>query len=148
MKISTLLISFLLTATVASAGGSEEILGTWTTDGAKSQVEIYRCGEKICGKIVSLREPRYTDIKDGPVGALKTDSNNPDQALRQRPIVGLQIMEGFSPTGADSWGNGTIYDPENGKRYQCKVKLVNSSRLDVRGFIGISLLGRTTVWSR
>ena len=148
MRIVALLISFILAASTASANSNETILGAWTTAEAKSQVEIYRCGEKICGKIVSLKEPRYTDSKDGPIGALKLDSNNPDQTLRQRPIAGLQIMDGFTPDGNGGWENGTIYDPENGKRYRCKMRLASSNRLEVRGFIGISLLGRTTVWTR
>lgn len=148
MKIGIAVLMLLLTTATAFADTTEALLGAWTTEGGKSQVEIFRCSEKICGKIISLREPRYADSKEGPPGALKVDSSNPDKALRQRPIVGLRIMEGFTATGAGSLGNGTIYDPENGKRYKCTIRLAGSNRLEVRGYIGISLLGRTTVWTR
>ena len=148
MRIITVCIILMIMAWGAVANGQEAFLGTWTTEDAKSKVDIFKCVDKFCGKIISLKEPLYADSKEGTVGMPKHDHNNPDQTLKQRPIVGLQIMEGFSATGADSWGNGTIYDPDNGKTYQCKAKLVNSNRLDVRGFIGISLLGRTTTWTR
>jgi uncharacterized protein (DUF2147 family) len=148
MKITMLCFCCLAIATAACANGNEAFTGTWITEDAKSNVEIFKCGEKYCGKIISLKEPLYTDGKEGPVGTTKHDRNNPDQAMKQRPIIGLQIMEGFTGTGEDSWGNGTIYDPDNGKSYQCKIKLVNNKRLDVRGFIGFSLLGRTTTWTR
>lgn len=138
----------MVMAVTAYGNGNEAFTGTWTTEDAKSKVEIFRCGEKYCGKIISLKDPLYTDSKEGTPGMPKLDRNNPDQALKLHPIVGLQIMDGFTSTGTDSWGNGTIYDPDNGKSYQCKIKLVNNSRLDVRGFIGFSLLGRTTTWTR
>lgn len=146
--IATMVTCLMLTGTTVFAAGAAGILGTWTTEGAKSQVEIFSCGEKICAKIVSLKEPLYLDAKDGPVGTVKTDRNNHDQAKQKKTILGLQIMEGFTPTGEGTWGNGTIYDPENGKTYQCKATLDGPNRLKVRGFIGIAMIGRTTVWTR
>ena len=146
--IANMVACLVLTGTTVLAAGTESILGTWTTEGAKSQIEIFKCAEKICAKIVSLKEPVYLDAKDGPVGTTKTDRQNPDPAKQGKPILGLQIMEGFTPTGERTWGNGTIYDPENGKTYRCKTALDGANRLKVRGFIGIALIGRTTVWTR
>ncbi len=146
--IIALVTCFTLTAATICFAAQDSLLGVWTTEEAKSKVEIFNCEKKICAKIISLKEPLYVDAKDGPVGTAKTDRNNADSARQKTPIIGLQIMAGFTPNGESSWGNGTIYDPENGKTYQCKLKLDGPNRLNVRGFIGISLLGRTTVWTR
>ena len=129
--------------------GANPVLGKWRTDGGKSMVEITASSDGgLCGRIVWLQEPLYTDPKQGPVGAAKVDRNNPDAALKSKPILGLRILEGFTATAEGLWEKGTIYDPENGKTYKCRMKLTAPDRLEVRGFIGISLIGRTTVWTR
>ncbi len=150
MKVKMILLGLavFVTTGVGYSAVSEPVLGIWKTEAEKSHVEIFKSGGKLCGKIVWLKEPAYTDSKEGPVGAAKTDTNNPDPARRARPIVGLQIMEGFSAAEGDRWENGTIYDPESGKTYRCKMKLTAPGRLEVRGFVGVSLFGRTTVWTR
>jgi len=68
MKVWSLLATVMLTATTAISAGPSDILGSWKTDGDDSRLELFRCGEKICGKIVWLKEPNYIDSKDGPVG--------------------------------------------------------------------------------
>ena len=148
MKISTFMATVLLTATTAFGAGQGNILGSWKTDGGKSELEFFSCGEKICGKIVWLKEPNYTNSKDGPVGTPKVDRKNPDPALRNRPILGLQVMEGLTATGDNRWGNGSCYDPESGNTYRCKMRLMSPDRLKMRGYIGISLIGRTYVLTR
>ena len=131
----------------AANAGAASLQGLWKTDGGKSLVEIYPCGETLCGKITWLKETAYpTD--DAMAGKIKVDREKHDSALRGRPIVGLQIMRGFRATGEQTWGDGTIYDPENGKTYKCKLTLTAPDRLEVRGYIGVSLFGRTTVWDR
>jgi len=67
--------------------------------------------------------------------------------LRNRPIIGLKILSGFEKEGDNKYVDGTIYDPKNGKTYSCKMTYKGKT-LDIRGYIGISLLGRTTVWER
>ncbi len=81
-------------------------------------------------------------------GQPQVDRNNPDPDLRTRPALGLQLLEGFGYSGGNVWKGGTIYDPGNGKLYKCKMTLTDPKRLEVRGFIGISWLGRTEVWTR
>lgn len=81
-------------------------------------------------------------------GKPKNDRGNPDPNLRDRPIVGLQFMRDFVYAGDKTWVDGKIYDPESGKTYKCKMTLVDDKHLEVRGFVGISLLGRTVVWTR
>jgi len=150
MKMITTALAFCtaLASITTFASEPDEILGIWTTEGAKSQVEVFKCGQQLCAKVVSLKDAVYTDPEEGPLGQPKTDIHNPDPAKRKQPLLGLQIMEGLTPDGEGTWANGTIYDPENGKIYNSKVSLDGSGRLNVRGFIGISLIGRTTLWIR
>lgn len=146
MITTALVIYAALGSSPIFASDPDEILGIWTTEGAKSQIEIFKCGQELCAKVVSLKDAVYTDPAEGPLGQPKTDIRNPDPSKRKQPLLGLQIMEGLTPDGDGTWANGTIYDPENGKTYKSKVSLDGSNRLNVRGFIGISLIGRTTVW--
>jgi uncharacterized protein (DUF2147 family) len=148
MKIWTFFAAVQLMATTSFGAGPSDVLGSWKTDGGDSRLELFRCGEKICGKIVWLKVPNYIDPLDGPVGETKVDRKNPDPALRARPILGLQIMNGLTDKGDNRWGNGTCYNPETGKSYKCKMHLVSPDRLEVRGFIGFSLIGRTLVLTR
>jgi uncharacterized protein (DUF2147 family) len=113
-------------------------------------VEIYKSGDSYDGKIIWLEEPLYVEADEGETaGTPKEDHNNPDPALQSRPIIGLVLMEGFVFNGKDTWHKGTIYDPDNGKTYKSVARLSDDgSTLKVRGFIGFSLLGRTTEWTR
>ncbi|MBT1074704.1 DUF2147 domain-containing protein [Geobacter grbiciae] len=148
MKVWTFFATVLLTATTAFGAGPGSVLGLWKTEGGDPQLELFRCGEKICGKIVWLMVPNYIDSKDGPVGKTKVDRKNPDPALRNRPILGLQVMKGLTAKGDKRWENGTCYDPETGKSYKCKMRLASPDRLELRGYIGISLFGRNFVLTR
>ena len=116
--------------------------------GGDSVVEIFRCGKKICGKIVWLKEPNYIDSKDGPVGKTKVDRQNPDSALRTRPILGLHVITGLTANGDNHWDNGTCYDPEAGKSYSCKMHLAAPDQLELRGYIWLPLFGRNFVLTR
>lgn len=148
MKISVWFTLLLLTATTAFGAGSTSILGIWKTEMDESKVEIFRCGEKFCGKIVWLKNPNYTDSKDGEIGTPVIDRHNSESALRKRPVLGLRIMEGFTEQSASYWGNGTCYDPKSGNTYRGKIHLAAPDRLELRGYIGIPLFGRTSVWTR
>ncbi|MDD2271588.1 MAG: DUF2147 domain-containing protein [Desulfuromonadaceae bacterium] len=148
MKILIVATIVLLMATTTFSAGPGDILGSWKTDGGDSWLALFECGDKICATIVWLKEPNYISSKDGPVGETKVDRENPDPALRNRPILGLQVMNGFTAKGNNQWENGTCYNPESGKRYRCKMHLVSPHRLELRGYVGISLFGRTTVLTR
>ena len=138
----TLGIVFALAFLAAPVWAGAGALGVWATDEEKSHIEIYECGDQLCGRIIWLKEPLNED------GAEKLDINNEDPAMRERPIVGLELMTGFVERGERKWGDGRIYDPENGKLYQCKMELKDPDTLKVRGFIGIPILGRTQIWTR
>ncbi|MEQ9426454.1 MAG: DUF2147 domain-containing protein [Cyclobacteriaceae bacterium] len=119
---------------------SDDILGVWLTDDKESQIEIYKKNNLYFGKVIWMLEPNNED------GTPKTDINNPKKPLQSREIIGLNIIENFSFNG-DEWTDGEIYDPNNGKTYSCVMKL-EGDQLEVRGYVGISLFGRTVVWTR
>ena len=124
----------------AAAAFANDIRGLWET--GESRVEIYACGELLCGRIAELDEP--LDENGNP----KLDVNNPEPNLRSRPILGMDLIAGFSRAGKRKWQDGTIYDPRDGKTYKCVMKLQRDGRLKVRGYVGISLFGKTVVWTR
>jgi uncharacterized protein (DUF2147 family) len=148
MKFLTCFTAMLLSATTAFGAEMNGILGIWKTKMDESKVEIFMCGEKICGTIIWLKNPNYTDSRDGEVGTPFIDRKNPDPALRKRPVLGLMILEGFTAEGGNNWGKGTCYDPKSGNTYRGKIHLASPDRLELRGFIGIPLFGRTSVWTR
>jgi uncharacterized protein (DUF2147 family) len=128
-------------ASMASAGDADAILGQWYIEGERAVVEMYRCADRYCGRIVWLKEPKNADGSD------KMDIHNPDPSKKRCPVVGINIVRDFEYKGKDRWADGEIYDPDNGKSYSCKMTLAGDT-LKVRGFIGISLIGRTTQWTR
>ncbi len=140
MKTLSLCFALMLFTTLTFAGNAN-ILGKWYTTNKEGIVEIYQCGSKLCGKIVWLKEPNKDD------GTPKTDENNPDASKKKQPIIGLSMLKGFVPDGDKAWEDGEIYDPKNGKTYSCEMEL-NGEVLEVRGYIGISLFGRTEKWTR
>jgi uncharacterized protein (DUF2147 family) len=145
-----LLLSVVLFSSQLWADANDDrVIGQWTTPEGKSTMEIYTCGDRLCGKIVALKEPFYpADEPDGYAGKAKVDRENPDDSKRSTPLIGLQIMRGFQYVGENVWSDGEIYDPENGKSYSCNMTLVDEQTLEVRGYIGFSWIGRTSVWTR
>ena len=123
------------------ADPADAILGEWLTAEGKAKVQIYKCDTLYCGKIVWLKEP----MKNGKE---TVDDKNPDPALRNKPVIGLDIVRGFSFDGEDEWTGGKVYDPESGDTYSGKMTLKDAHTLRLRGYILIPLLGRTEVWTR
>ncbi len=147
--MSVAMMLFLGQAAMVFAANPDDILGVWYTEKNEAKVEIFNCADKYCGKIVWLKDPNYPPgSKEGTPGTPKIDHKNPDPALRSRPVMGLQFMNNFSYAGRNVWEDGRLYDPEKGKTYSGKMTLVSPKELDLRGFIGISLLGRTSRWTR
>ena len=130
----------LMLLLLAGAARAETPLGLWDADG--SHIEIYHCGELLCGRVAALDEP--LDKAGNP----KLDGANPDPALRSRPILGMDLIADFSRKSDRQWVNGRIYDPRDGKTYKCKMTLQKDGTLKVRGYVGVSLFGKTVVWTR
>lgn len=118
-------------------------LGIWADGDKKSTIEIYKCGDKLCGKIVSLTVPN-----DPTTGKPKLDTKNPDPKLKTRPRLGIVLMQGFKYDDDNKWDDGKIYNPEDGKTYSCYMKLENANTMEVKGYIGFSLIGKSQTWTR
>jgi uncharacterized protein (DUF2147 family) len=120
------------------------ILGTWLTGSGNAKIEIYKNGTNFQGKIIWISEPI-----DPVTNKTKTDTKHPDSKLHSRPLLGLVNLWGFTYNEKDgAWENGHIYDPKSGKEYKCTISDKDKNTLNVRGFIGFSLIGRTDVWTR
>jgi uncharacterized protein (DUF2147 family) len=126
----------------AQEQGRDRILGEWVTAGGESRIEIYRADSlTYAGKIVWLREP----IKEGKA---VVDDKNPDEALRARPVMGLELLRGFTYDGDGEWTGGKIYDPKSGNDYSAKMTMLDDINLDLRGYVLMPLFGRTERWMR
>jgi uncharacterized protein (DUF2147 family) len=136
VKKTILLIVLFLSFFITKA---QDILkGTWYNDEKTGKIQFYKQGDKIFGKVVWLKDP--TDKNGKPL----TDNFNPDPKNRKTPLLGLVFLKNFEIVNSKTWENGTVYDPNNGKTYSCNMKLESPTVLNVRGYIGISLIGRTS----
>ena len=139
---------YIFLATAAFAQGADAIIGLWVTAGGKSHIEIYKKGETFFGRIAALKKPNYEPGEvDGMTGQPRVDRNNPDTSLRNRPLIGLELMTNFLYEDG-IWRNGRIYNPRNGKTYRSNLRLTKNGALRVRGYIGFSWLGGSSVWQR
>jgi uncharacterized protein (DUF2147 family) len=135
--IVTLFISVQSLGQEASSPISpDSILGIWISEDGNAKFEIYKSDKKYFGKII------------WGTGRDSRDSNNPDPKLRNQELVGLTILKDLVYEKAQNWSNGEIYDPNDGKTYSCKLTLRSNDRLEVRGYLGFSLFGRTETWTR
>jgi uncharacterized protein (DUF2147 family) len=138
-----------IAAVGAGIAPGDEVLGNWSTTDNKSQVEVFKRNNHYFAKIISLKEPNWPKNDEFKMGGKpKNDRNNPNPDLRNRPIAGLEFMNDFAFAGKNLWQDGKIYDPETGKTYKCKMTLTDAHHLEVRGYVGFSLLGRTVIWTR
>ena len=141
VRRSAFLVVLLLFALQAFAQTKDDVLGKWLNPTGEGQIEIYKKGDKYFGKLVWIKDP--TDENGKP----KKDEKNPNESLRSKPILGLEILKNFVFDDG-KWVDGSIYDPKSGKTYSCKLTLKDDKQLSIRGFIGVSLIGRTEVWKR
>ncbi len=123
------------------AASAQNVIGKWKLEDGSAIVEVYQDGNVYNGKIVWLKNPTESD------GTPAVDSNNPDKSLRKRQILGLNMLNGLKKDG-EKYAGGKIYDPGNGKTYNCSMK-VEGDVLRVRGSLDAKgLLGRTMDWFR
>ena len=135
-----LLIALLATAGLAAAAEPTPV-GVWLHSNGRIQMEIYPCGEDLCGKLVWFKYPNNDD------GTPRTDVNNPDPTLRAPPLMGLQVLHGLRRTD-DGWEDGTVYNPDDGETYSTEMTILPDGTLRTRGYILITLIGKTVIWTR
>lgn len=137
-----MIIFFILSLpTYAINPGANEILGLWLNHEKDAHIEVYKCGDYFCGKIIWLKNPEED-------GGPKKDKHNPDDALKDKPLIGLDMLSGFNYKGNKKWDDGKIYNPREGKTYSCYLNIKEDGSLKVRGFIGLSIIGKTNYWTR
>jgi uncharacterized protein (DUF2147 family) len=135
--IRTALIAAALTAVSGSAFAAD-VTGLWATPSNGGQVEIARCGNSLCGKLVTS-----TPIKADPA---RKDAKNKDEAQRNRPLKGLQMLYDFTG-GPTKWTGGKVYNPEDGGTYSGTIELVSDNELKLKGCI-VAPLCKTQKWTR
>ncbi len=136
---------FPMTQVHAQEVKANDVLGTWLNGDKDAHVKIFKKGDKYFGKLVWIKDPI-----DPETGKTKLDKHNPDPKLQTRPSLGIELLTNFE-FDDDEWDEGEIYDPKSGKTYSCYMEFPNEGNIDylkIRGYVGISLLGRTTYWTR
>lgn len=126
-----------------SGDQNDAITGIWYNQEQTSKIKIIKMNQLYFGKIVWLKVTH--DVKTGKP---RTDIENPDASKRNEPLMNLTVLRRLKWIKGNLYEEGLIYDPKNGKEYSCKAQLKDKNTLELRGFIGISLLGRTAVWKR
>ena len=120
---------------------AQDVVGKWKLEDGSAIVEVYRQGDVYNGKIVWLQHPTEAD------GTPAVDDKNPDAKLRSRQLIGLNMLSDLKKV-KEEYSGGSIYDPGNGKTYNCSMKVVGDV-LKVRGSLDKrGLLGRTMDWYR
>jgi uncharacterized protein (DUF2147 family) len=144
-------LAFLLSAIpgLADAQNADAIVGRWLNGKGVAIIEISKADDQYEGRVTWLKEAAYpADDPKGMAGRERIDRENPDPALRDRPILGLVIMRGVIFDGRDAWAKGRVYGPENGKEYRGRMTLTSPDVLSLRGYVGLPVFGRTERWTR
>jgi uncharacterized protein (DUF2147 family) len=116
--------------------------GIWYDDTGRGAVELVPCGQKLCGRIVWLKEEVNAE------GKPLVDRFNPNPARRTTPICGLQVVGDAQKLSDGTWDQGWIYDPKTGSSYNVAISLQQPDQLKVTGYKGIKLLSKSFVWTR
>jgi uncharacterized protein (DUF2147 family) len=138
-KRATLTVAALAAGVLAHAAmaqTAEDAFGIWSDPNTGGKLEVYPCGEALCAKIAGV-PPGKEDAKD---------VHNEDPALRERPLLGLVIVENAAKKDDTSWG-GVIYDRERGKSFDVTIKARDKATLDITG-CKLAVLCKTTTLTR
>lgn len=140
----TVLGTFLF-VNYGNAQSTDPALGVWKTIDEKTNQpsSLIRLDEKN-GELIGT----VTDLIPTPGETLVTHCNLCKDERKGKPIIGMIIMKGLKKSSPGAWSGGEILDPEEGEIYKVKMNMVNDKTLEVRGYIGIPLLGRTQTWVR
>jgi len=128
----------------AKAQSSQDIVGLWYNEPKDAKIEVYQAANgPFEGKVVWLKD------SIAPGGGVRLDVNNDDPQLQERPLIGLLIIKKLRwDTDEKRWDDGQIYDPRSGDTYSSYAELEKPDTLKIRGYLGFSLIGRTTYWTR
>jgi uncharacterized protein (DUF2147 family) len=138
---------YLALAAVLALTGSEGALaadpnGVWLTQTGGSRIRLADCGGALCGTIIWLKEPTDPDTRKP-----KLDKNNSDASKRARPLLGVQIVLGMKPAGADKW-TGQVYNAEDGKTYSGNLTYSGGNSLQLQGCALGGLVCKSQTWTK
>lgn len=136
--VGTALVAAVVLMNPAFAANPDQVVGKWRTPSKHGVIELARCGESVCGRIVES-----DGIKANPD---LRDVNNKDASQRTRKVKGLQMVGGFKRQG-NEWVNGQIYNPEDGGTYKATITPVDANTLKLKGCI-VWPLCKTQTWTR
>ena len=145
MQLRIGLTACLVAAAITAPGPSAAtpVEGSWLTQERTSIVEIDGCsGDTLCGRLLWLR------IRPSDNNPDAVDNRNPQPAQHRRKLCGLVIMSGLRPVGKNEWDGGALYDPQSGNTYSGKMTVRPDGTLSLRGYLGISIIGRSQIWTR
>ncbi|WP_346855664.1 DUF2147 domain-containing protein [uncultured Draconibacterium sp.] len=142
MKRLFILFFLGIYAMAGFAQEADKIVGVWWNDEKTTKIEVEKKDGKYIGTIVYMIPEKYEN------GLPPKDDENPDEALRERSIIGIQILKDFEYNAKDKeWKDGTIYDPKSGKTYDCYAWLESEDLLKLKGFVaGIRWMGKSSEW--
>ncbi len=136
------MVCMLISNAFAQQTTKNAIVGTWTVQDGSAKVKIEMNNGKYSGKMVWIKNPNDKN------GMPLVDSKNPEASLRNRSQMGLTLLENFAYDEENLWTGGTVYNPDDGKTYSCKITMKDNQSIEVRGYVGISLFGKTETWKR
>ena len=145
MKRIGLVLLLSLVISGAFAQEAQKIAGIWWNDKKTSKIEVKEENGKFSGTVIYINPEKYVN------GEPEKDFNNPDPKLKSKSRLGLQILTGLKYNPSDKeWQGGRIYDPDNGKTYDCFAWFdKDANTLYLKGYVvGIKWLGRSTTWTR
>lgn len=145
MKRLGLVLVLCLLISQAFAQDAQKIAGIYWNDEKTSKIEVKEENGKFIGTVIYINPEKYVN------GEPEKDNMNPDVKLRSRSRLGLQILSGLKFDASDKeWQGGRIYDPKNGKTYDCFAWFdQDANTLNLKGYIaGMKWLGRATTWTR
>ncbi|MEM0929666.1 MAG: DUF2147 domain-containing protein [Pseudomonadota bacterium] len=130
--------NFLLSVFTVAQAADLEVAGRWYTDDRSSIISIEDCGNGTPCGVVQWLSPE--------AASQAYDSNNKDQSLRDRPIIGMSLLSGFKAKENGCWRRGSIYNPEDGRTYRARIELISNDILSVSGCLGP--ICKTLIWHR
>jgi len=143
MRVCQLAVLLMLATGLAALGQSMAALeGTWLTADGSSKIRFEPCAAAMCGRLIWLRDPN-----DPETGRPIRDKNNPNPALRTRPLLGIAIFTDILPTASGKW-RAKAYNAEDSNVYDVTLKLITPSQLGLTGCGLAGLICKTEVWTR
>ena len=140
MRLSLLALSLSLFTVPALAQSAKAPTGLWLTENKRSVIELFQCkaGEPLmCGRIAWIIE-----------GGMQFDTKNPDASKHKTPLCGMTILSGLRMESPGKWVDGKVYKADEGDMYDAKMTVLSDEKLEMRGFAGLSMFGKTQTWTR